>query len=45
MIEIIIEELVSIIIKQKKEIKELQDTLTRLEQYIDTYEKLIKGEK
>lgn len=45
MIERIIEELVSIIVEQKKEIKELQDTLTRLEQYIDTYEKLIKGEK
>lgn len=45
MIERIIEDLVSIVIEQKKELTELRETIDRLEQYIDTYEKLIKGEK
>lgn len=43
-IEEIIEELVSLILMQEKELKELKDRNKRLESYIDIYEALLRGE-
>lgn len=43
-VEDVIEELISIILMQEKEIDELREKIHRVNQYIDTYETLIKGE-
>lgn len=43
-VEDVIEELISIILMQEKEIDELREKIQRVNQYIDTYETLIKGE-
>lgn len=40
----IIEELVSVILMQDKEIKKLQKKITQIKQYIEVYEDYIKGE-
>lgn len=42
--EEIIEELVDIILMQEKELKELKEKMRRIENYIEVYEKYIKGE-
>ena len=42
-LEDVIEELVSIILMQEKEINELKDKINRINQYIEVYEELIKG--
>lgn len=42
-LEDVIEELVSIILMQEKEINELKDKVNRINQYIEVYEELIKG--
>lgn len=42
--EEIIEDLVSMILMQEKEIKTLKEKIHRINQYIDTYEDYIKGE-
>lgn len=39
-----IEELVSIILMQEEELKEINEKLERLNQYLDVYEEYIKGE-
>lgn len=41
----VIEELVSLILMQYKEIRKLKRTIQRIEQYIEVYEDHIKGEK
>lgn len=40
----IITELVELVLMQEKEIKKLNTTITRIKQYIEVYEKYIKGE-
>ena len=40
----VIKMLVDIVLMQEKELDELRDKIHRVEQYIDTYEKYIKGE-
>lgn len=42
--EDIIEELVSVILMQEKEIKALNKKLTRVKQYLEVYEEYIQGE-
>lgn len=42
--EDIIEELVSMILMQERELNELHEKLNRINQYIETYEEYIKGE-
>ena len=42
--ESIIEELVSIILMQEKEINKLKDKIVRIKQHIEVYEEYIKGE-
>ena len=42
--EDIIEDLVSMILMQEKEIDEMREKLHRINQYIETYEEYIKGE-
>ena len=42
--EEIIEDLVSMILMQEKEINEMRERLNRINQYIETYEEYIKGE-
>lgn len=42
--EDIIEELVSVILMQEEEINKLKARLNRINQYIEVYEELIKGE-
>lgn len=44
-VEDIIEELVSLILMQEKEIKELKAKINRVNQYIETYEEYIKGDR
>lgn len=39
-----IEELVSLILMQDKEIKKLKAKLTRIKQYLEVYEEYIKGD-
>lgn len=43
--EEIIEELVSIILMQEKELKELKEKLDRVNRYIEVYEALIRGDR
>jgi hypothetical protein len=43
-VEDVIEDLISIILMQEKEIDELREKVNRVNQYIDAYETLIKGE-
>lgn len=43
-VEALIDELVSIIITQEKEINRLKQKISRINQYIETYEAYIKGE-
>lgn len=43
-IEDIIQELVEIIIMQERELNELKKKIERINQYIEVYEELIKGE-
>ena len=43
-VEEIIEELVSLILMQEKEINELKRKIEQVKQYIDVYEQYIKGE-
>lgn len=43
-VEEIIEELVSLILMQEKEINELKRKIEQVKQYIDIYEQYIKGE-
>ena len=43
-VEDIIEELISVILEQEQEIKGLKRKLYRIDQYIEFYEKSIKGE-
>lgn len=43
-LEEIVEELVSLILMQEKEINELNKKLQRVNQYIQTYEEYIRGE-
>ena len=40
----IITELVELVLMQEKEIKKLNDKVTRIKQYIEVYEDYIKGE-
>lgn len=40
----VIKMLVDIVLTQEKELDELRDKVHRVEQYIETYEKYIKGE-
>ena len=40
----IIEELVSLILMQEKEINKLNRKITRIKQYLEVYEEYIKGE-
>ena len=42
--EEIIEELVSVILMQEKEINKLRKKITQIKQYIEVYEEYIKGE-
>lgn len=42
--EEIIEELVSVILMQEKEIDSLRRKIERINQYVDTYEEYIRGE-
>lgn len=39
-----IDELLDLIVKQEKEIRRLEETISRINQYIETYEDYIKGE-
>lgn len=39
-----INELIEVIINQEKEIRKLEDTISRVKQYIEVYEDYIKGE-
>lgn len=39
-----IDELLDLIAKQEKEIRRLEETISRINQYIETYEDYIKGE-
>ena len=43
-VEEIIEELVSIILMQEEELNKLKQQVNRINQYIEVYEELIKGE-
>ena len=43
-VEEIIEELVSLILMQEKEINSLKNKINRINQYIEVYEEYIKGE-
>lgn len=43
-IEEIIEELVSVILMQEKELDELREKINRVNQYIEVYEEYIRGE-
>lgn len=43
-VEDIIEDLVSVILMQEKEIEHLKETICRVKQYIAVYEDYIKGE-
>ena len=43
--EDIIEELVSVILMQEKEIKKLKNKVNQIKQYIEVYEDYIKGEQ
>lgn len=43
-LEEIIEELVSVILMQERELNELKKKINRINQYIETYEEYIKGE-
>lgn len=43
-IEDVVTELVEIILMQEKEIKQLKNKVNRINQYIEVYEELIKGE-
>lgn len=43
-VEKIIEELVSVILVQEKEINKLRKNIERINQYIEVYEDYIKGE-
>lgn len=43
-VEEIIEELVSLVLMQEEEIKRLKNKISRINQYIETYEEYIKGE-
>ena len=43
-VEDIIEELISVILAQEQEIKELKRKLYRIDQYVEFYEKKLKGE-
>lgn len=43
-VEEIIEELVSVILMQEKELDKLKRKIHRMNQYIETYEEYIKGE-
>ena len=43
-VEEIIEELVSLVLMQEREIKSLKNKIHRINQYIETYEEYIKGE-
>ena len=42
--EDIIEELVSVILMQEEELNKLNEKLIRINQYIEVYEELIRGE-
>ena len=41
----IVEELVSLILMQEREIEKLKKTITRVKQYIEVYEEYIRGEE
>ena len=41
----VIEELVSLILMQEKEIKRLKKKIKQVKQYIDVYEEYIRGER
>lgn len=43
-VEEIIEELVSVILMQEKEIDKLRNKIVRIKQHIEVYEEYIKGE-
>lgn len=44
MVEDVIQELVEIILMQERELNKLKEKVNRINQYIEVYEELIKGE-